>query len=189
MAAFALVVVMGLVVLVFSVAAQNDTTEGAATTPVAGGRQTPPTTWPATTRTTTPVTTTTVDSADAAKAALERQLAADRPSVEAAVGVWMPQLSSKKLGLVVNGQSYGYLEIWADHQAIRSRYPDALLLWSGEFTSYDGKDFWVTVVPRPFPTGADANAWCDGQGIAQDDCYAKRLLHTGTSAGTTVLRR
>ncbi|HEX6344890.1 hypothetical protein [Umezawaea sp.] len=123
-----------------------------------------------------------------ARLALDRQVAVDRPSAERLVDSWVPQLSSKKLGLVVRGLTYDHLAVWRDHSAIRARYPDALLLWSADFVSYDRDDFWVTVVPRTAATGAQVNSWCDAQGIGADDCYAKRLTHTGGSAGTTLLR-
>ncbi|WP_285634145.1 hypothetical protein [Lentzea sp. NBRC 102530] len=184
-------VVAVLVVIVFALAAQDGSTRNTAGTPSAG--PTPPA-WQTTAPVTTvPPTTTTqpdVFTSDAlARQALDQRVARDRASVNALVGVWIPQLSSKKYGLVVNSATFGYQEIWADYRAVQRRYPEALLLWSGEFASYDGKDFWVTVVPRTFSEGAEANSWCDAQGIGKDDCYAKKLLLTGTSAGTTVLRK
>lgn len=182
--------VVVLVIIVFAVAAQDDPDGGAPTSPAAGQATN---SWQDSTRpTTVSPTTTTPDvftNADLARQALEQQVTRDRPAVEAAVGLWIPQLSSKRSGLVVNGVTFGYAEIWADYRTVKKRYPDALLLWSGEFASYDGKNFWVTVVPRSFSAGADANLWCDDQGIGKDDCYAKKLMHTGTSAGTTVLRK
>ncbi|MGW6441832.1 hypothetical protein [Lentzea sp. NPDC055074] len=179
-----------LVLVVFALATQDGPARNTAGTPSAG--PTPPA-WQSTAPVTTaPPTTTQPDvfaSDDLARQALDRRVAGDRASVNALVGLWIPQLSSKKYGLAVNGVTFGYQEIWADYRAVQRRYPEALLLWSGEFTSYDGKDFWVTVVPRTFTAGAEANSWCDSQGIGKDDCYAKKLLHTGTSAGTTVLRK
>lgn len=186
-----LAIVVGVLVLVvFALATQDGSTRNTAGTPSAGPA---PGAWQTTAPVTTaPPTTTQPDvfaSDDLARQALDRRVARDRASVNALVGLWIPQLSSKKYGLAVNGVTFGYQEIWDDYRAVQRRYPEALLLWSGEFASYDGKDFWVTVVPRTFTAGAEANSWCDSQGIGKDDCYAKKLLHTGTSAGTTVLRR
>jgi hypothetical protein len=80
--------------------------------------------------------------------------------------------------MVVDGTTYDAAAVLADHQRLRAAHPDALLLWSGSFTSFRGSDYWVTVVDRSFPTPAAANAWCDSVGFGADDCYAKSLSHT-----------
>jgi hypothetical protein len=124
----------------------------------------------------------------AARAALESQVAADRTGVEALVGYWVPQLSSKKPGLRVNGTVYDYPAIWQEFVNTRSRYPDVMLLWSGNFSVYQLGDFWVTIKPLPSTDGADANAWCDSQYIPKDDCYAKLISHSHPYAGATLHR-
>ena len=53
---------------------------------------------------------------------------------------------------------------------------------------FNGSDFWVVVHPQGFATAAAANAWCDAQGYSPDDCYAKKLSHSGGPSGTTVTR-
>jgi serine/threonine-protein kinase len=143
------------------------------------------------TSTTTPYpTTTTTEPTDAlsAKEELDRLTAMDRPAVEALVGQWVPQLSAKRPGLVVQGVTYDYVSILRDFRALQARYPDALLLYSGEYSSFRFGDFWITVVPLPQSTGEYANAWCDGQGIGPDDCYAKLLSHTSGYQESTLYR-
>ena len=125
----------------------------------------------------------------AANAALNSQVSADRAAVEAVVDYWVPQLSSKRLGLVNGGTTYGYEEIWEDFIAIRSRFPDARLLWSADFTSFRYKDFWITIVATPYADGAAANSWCDSHAIGPDDCYAKRLSHSYGFDGSTLSRK
>ena len=49
-----------------------------------------------------------------------------------------PQLSAKKEGLVVDGQTYDAATILTDHQRLRGQQPDAILVWSGDFTSHIG---------------------------------------------------
>ncbi|MFI5587804.1 hypothetical protein ACIA5G_22325 [Amycolatopsis sp. NPDC051758] len=120
---------------------------------------------------------------------LETQVTNDRPLAEALTGSWVPQLSSKKLGLVADGTTYDHRAIWADFTNLRARYPDALLLWSGDYSSFRLTNFWVTVVPRSSSSGASANSWCDGEGIDKDGCYAKLITHTGGYADSTVLRK
>lgn len=126
---------------------------------------------------------------DAARAALDAEVNQDRPAAEALVGSWVSQVSSKRPGLVSGGITYDYQAIWQDFAALKARYPTALLIWSGDYTSYTYRDFWITVVPTPYPDGASANSWCDGQGFAPADCYAKRLVHGGAPAANTVLRK
>jgi hypothetical protein len=119
---------------------------------------------------------------------LAAEVARDRTASQALVGYWVPQLSAKKLGLVVSGVRYGYAEILADFQQLRARYPDALLLWSGDFTSFKYPDYWVTVVPETYTDGESANSWCEAAGIGPDDCFAKRLSHTDPYRGNTLPR-
>ena len=164
---------------------------GVATAPVP-----PPRTWTPPPSTTTPTQPTptwptagAVSPDEVARGSLDAQVAADRAAVEALVGRWVPQLSSKRLGLVVHGVRFTHEDIWRDFRLTAARYPNALLLSSADFASFDTDDFWVTVVPYTYATGAEANAWCDRERIGPDDCFAKRLTHTGTSDGTTLPRR
>lgn len=123
-----------------------------------------------------------------AQAALDNQVATDRATVEGLVGYWVPQLSSKRLGLVWQNTTYGYPEILADFRGQHDRFPTAVLLRSDDYSSFRTPGFWVTVLAQPFPTPEAANDWCDGQGLTPDDCFAKRLSHTEGSVGNTVPR-
>ena len=126
--------------------------------------------------------------ADTALAELNALRAADRPAVEALVGWWVPQLSAKRPGLRAKGITYDYVEILRDFREIQAQHPDALLLFSGEYSTFKYGDFWITVVPSPYDRGASANSWCDGWQIPADDCYAKLISHTVGYDGATVLR-
>ena len=150
---------------------------------------------PTTTTTTTTVTTTTTTestttatSTPATAADLAAQVASDHATAETLVGQWVPQISSKKLGLVVTGVTFGYPEIMADFQSLHTRFPQAILVNSNDYTNFSGKDFWVTLNASAFGTADEANAWCDQQGFAQQDCYASRLMHTGGPAGNSKTR-
>jgi serine/threonine-protein kinase len=126
--------------------------------------------------------------APSARAALQAEVDRDRSAVEALVGSWVPQLSSKKPGLVADGITYDYPAVLANFQSLKTRYPDALLLWSGDYSTFKYGDFWVTVEGAAFAAGAAANSWCDAQGIGPDDCFAKRLSHSDGYVGNTLLR-
>jgi len=139
--------------------------------------------------TTAPVRAATPTDPASAERALRAEIAADRTAVDALVDSWVPQLSSKRLGMVAGGITYGYPEIYANFRMLKVRYPDALLVWSGDFSSFAAGDFWVTVVPNAFPNGDEANAWCDRQGIDAGACYAKRISRTGGYQENTLPRR
>ena len=123
-----------------------------------------------------------------AVAALSAQVASDRSTVEGLVGEWVPQLSAKRDGLVADGITYDDDAILAHWSALTVRDPSAVMLFSGDWPVFNGSDFWVVVHPQGFSTAAAANAWCDAQGYAADDCYAKKLSHSGGPSGTTVTR-
>jgi len=91
----------------------------------------------------TDLATTTTEAVDdvSARAELDRQVASDRSDVEALVGQWIPQLSAKQPGLVVNGTTFDHLAVLRDFHALRARYPEVLLLYSGEYSGYRFGDF------------------------------------------------
>ena len=129
-----------------------------------------------------------VNSGGTALDQLTRQISLDRPQVQRDLAeTWVPQLSSKRLGLVANGITYGYTEILNDHVALRATY-GARLVWSGDWSTFGRGDFYVTVAPVSFNTPAEANAWCDRQTIDSANCFAKRLSATAGTVGSTVSR-
>ncbi|WP_328644911.1 hypothetical protein OHS58_31490 [Amycolatopsis sp. NBC_00348] len=136
-----------------------------------------------------PTTETTSAAPTDARSLLQQQVDQDRAQVEQLVGSWLPQLSAKKPDMLANGVTYDYDAIWADFVTNRQQHPQALLLWSGDYSSFKYPDFWITVEAQSFGDGASANTWCDSYGINKDDCYAKRLMHTGGYAGNTLLRK
>ena len=121
-----------------------------------------------------------------AQAALQQQIAADQPTVDALAGQWVPQLSSKTYGMVTNGITYGYLQIWQDFESINQAHPGALLLWSGDYTSFQLTNYYVTILPDPYPSGSQAAGWCTSNGLGANDCYAKLISHTAGPKGSTV---
>jgi hypothetical protein len=129
-----------------------------------------------------------VNSEDAALDQLTRQISLDRPQVQSELAEkWVPQLSSKRLDLVADGISYHYTEILKDHLALRSTY-NARLVWSGDWSTFNRGDFYVTVAPVPFSTPVEANAWCDRQALDSNNCFAKRLSAVAGPVGSTVNR-
>ena len=130
-------------------------------------------------------------SEQASEDALPRQVRLDEPKVSARfVDRWVPQLSSKSYDRYddVEGITYHYDDIYRDHLQLRLAYPDARLLWSGDWASYESADFWVTVAGETFPTGDGALDWCVRNGFDGDHCYAKRIIRSGSSEGTSLLQ-
>lgn len=127
---------------------------------------------------------------DGALARLEEISDADRPFVEAGmIDGWVPQISSKKPAVVLpNGTTWDAMSILEDHRAWRELFPRVRLLWSGDYSTFEATDYWVTVVAIPFATAGEANSWCDAQGLPAEDCYAKLVSHTHGLEDSTELR-
>jgi hypothetical protein len=158
------------------------------TRPIAAAAPTPAAPSPIAPLTPAPATFTPAPVTTSATDLLAEQVDRDRATVESITGQWVPQLSSKRPGTVANGITYDADTILSHYQGLAAAYPGAALLWSGDWPVFDHGDYWVVIVAQPFSTAAQANAWCDTQGFAADDCLAKKLTHTGGPQGTTVPR-
>ena len=143
---------------------------------------------PSTTTVTAAPSADTSASSGSSTTTLDDQVATDRTSVEALVGSWIPQLSSKSVGTVADGITYDAGDILSQYQRLATSYPDAKLLYSGDWPVFRNGGYWVVVVARPFSTSSAANAWCSAQGFGPDDCFAKKLSHSGGPSGSTVQR-
>lgn len=100
---------------------------------------------------------------------------------------WIPQISSKRVGLVAKGITWDNQAILDEHLRLRGIYPDVRLLWSGDWSTYDGRDFWVTVVGLHSNDPNDVLDWCTQQGFDRDNCIAKIVSTTHSIAGSTKL--
>ncbi len=116
-----------------------------------------------------------------------RQIANDdRPDVAAYLAdVWIPQISSKRVGLRAEGTEWDNVQILNEHLRLRRTYPDVKLLWSGDWSTYDGRDFWVTVVGLHADNPDAVLEWCTGQGFDRDHCIAKIVSTWRPVPGTT----
>lgn len=121
---------------------------------------------------------------------LVQQVALDNDEVRSNLAEsWVAQLASARRGLVVDGVTFDYSDILAEHQGIRQTYPNTRLVWSGDWSSFSGRDYFVTVLNVPYSTFEQANAWCDSQGIGRDHCFAKLLSNTASSYEETTKHR
>ncbi|MEU6699688.1 zinc ribbon domain-containing protein [Pseudonocardia sp. NPDC046786] len=124
--------------------------------------------------------------APAAADTLQELADADRPYTDQLVGYWVPQVSSKQVGV----DGYDAPSNLREHRSTGSTRPDTpfLLVRSEDFSSFRSGGFWVTVAAVPHYTADEANQWCDSQGYPARDCDAKRLSHTEGSSGNAKPR-
>ncbi|WP_338890563.1 hypothetical protein [Rhodococcus sovatensis] len=102
---------------------------------------------------------------------------------------WIPQISSKKPGLVTEGKTWTNADILLEHLQMRIRYPSAHLIWSGSWSTFSSPDWWVTAVGETYPTGESANTWCVANNFDRDHCYAKLVSSVRPVDGSTVLQK
>jgi hypothetical protein len=102
---------------------------------------------------------------------------------------WVPQLSSKRPGLVAEGRTWTDATTLAEHLQLRQGYPGVRLLWSGDWSTFSESNFWVTIVGTGFPTADEALAWCASNGFDRDHCYAKLVSTTHPSEGSTAYNK
>lgn len=112
---------------------------------------------------------------------------ADRPFVSSRLADrWVPQLSSKRPGLVADGIVWNNAETLREHLDLRLKYPEVRLLWTGDWSTFSAPDFWVTIAGVTFPDAGGALAWCRNRGIDRDHCYAKLVSTTHPIDGSTA---
>lgn len=135
--------------------------------------------------TTTTTTTTTTVSQDPEQQ-LRQFASADRAFVASQLANrWVPQLSSKRPGVVDNGVVWDNQMTLDEFLGFKQRY-GAKLLWSGDWSTFSAPDYWVTVVPITYNDSAGALAWCRSQGYDRDHCIAKIVSTTHPVDGSTA---
>lgn len=99
---------------------------------------------------------------------------------------WVAQLSSKKPGIVDDGIIWDNSATLREHLQLRMKYPEARLLWSGDWSTFSAPDFWVTIAGVVFPDSDTALRWCTDHGFDRDHCYAKLVSTTHPIDGSTA---
>ena len=125
----------------------------------------------------------------AAGDALQWQAKHDRSAVMSKfLGKWTPQLSSKQVDLVADGQTWTNRSILAEFLKTRQANPNAVIVNTSEWSVFDVGGWWVTLSGELYATADEANAWCDCQGYDSEHCLAKRMESSGSPQGTTKSR-
>lgn len=127
------------------------------------------------------------DSEAAAQQRLQQVANSDRPFVnEILADHWVPQLSSKRPGVVDQSVVWNNAMTLQEFLDLRERYPQARLLWSGDWSTFSAPNYWVTIVGITFPDSSGALAWCRSQGLDDDHCIAKFISTTSPVDGSTA---
>jgi hypothetical protein len=103
---------------------------------------------------------------------------ASRSAAEAVTGNWIPQLGSYT-------DSPSAMHRFDD---VVAAYPDAIMIWSGDYSSFASGNYYVIMLPRTFSSASAVNSWLDSQGIEANLGFAKFLSHSAGSDGSTVER-
>ncbi|MBI4884615.1 MAG: hypothetical protein HY826_11255 [Actinobacteria bacterium] len=123
-------------------------------------------------------TTVPADPVLAATNQLQALVTQDRPTADALVGKWVPQLSAKRVGLKADGIVYSAVEILADHTELRNAH-GAILVDGGAFDFRTGGKpmvgWFLTIVSAGFDTKALAQAWCIDRGLPHSRCLAREF--------------
>jgi serine/threonine protein kinase len=120
---------------------------------------------------------------------LQQYAAGDRSFVLAQLADrWIPQLSSKHSTEPwtfdsEDGTEYHNQQTLQEYQRLRQQY-GAKLLWSGDWTTYDHPDYWVTIVPMTFSDASGVLSWCTSNGRDPDHCAAQMVSTTLGPNGT-----
>ena len=137
----------------------------------------------------TPTPTAPADPEADALQQLQQYAAGDRSFVLAQLADrWIPQLSSKHSTQPWTFDSedsteYHSQQTLQEYQRLRQQY-GAKLLWSGDWTTYDHPDYWVTVVPITFSDSSGVLSWCTNNGRDSDHCAAQMVSTTLGPNGT-----
>jgi hypothetical protein len=127
------------------------------------------------------------DAESASFDALRALANADRPFVSSQLADrWVPQLSSKRPGLVADGITWHNAETLHEHLQLRLDYPEVRLLWSGDWSTFSASDFWVTIAGVTFADAEGALGWCRSHNLDRDHCYAKLVSSTHPVDGSTA---
>jgi hypothetical protein len=116
--------------------------------------------------------------------------ASDQPFVLTGLAErWVPQLSSKRPGMVAEGRTWTSAMTLNEHEQLRQSYPGVRLLWSGDWSTFSDSNFWVTIVGTGSPTADQALAWCTSNGLDGNHCYAKLISTNHPVEGSTAYNK
>ena len=108
-----------------------------------------------------------------AKAAIDRQIAHDKSAVSDLGDAYTTQLSSKQLNMQADGKTWTYQDIWQQFADLKAKWPNALFLWSGDWSKYQSSgtaDYYVILSGERFGSVDDGWNWCSANNFGKNDC-------------------
>ncbi|KJR07352.1 hypothetical protein [Gordonia sihwensis] len=136
------------------------------------------------------VTSVVADPETDAAGRLRDQASVDAAAFRAALADrWAAQISAKRPGLYADGRTWDNQTILAEFESSRSRYPQVRLLDSSEWPVFSESGWWVTVSAQGFASADDALAWCRGNGLDKDHCFAKLISSSRGPEGSTLYQK
>lgn len=112
-----------------------------------------------------------------AEARLQSLLVEDTEDAAALEGAWAAQLSS-------SAADDSAVDVLAKYDELIARYPDTVLVWSGDWPGSFGPSSlasWVMLRGEAYNVTAPVLEWCRLEGWGNGDCWAKRLERLGDS--------
>lgn len=129
-----------------------------------------------------------VDREDEALQELERLVAADEERVDSQMlDRWIPQVSSKRLGLEADGIVYDYAAILDHFTGLEESLGDLMIINSADYPSFELQGWYVGLAAESFGSSDGALGWCASHGMAdRNRCFAKLVSRTTPyNPGTT----
>ena len=108
-----------------------------------------------------------------AKAAIDRQIAHDKSAVSDLGDAYTTQLSSKQLNMQAEGKTWSYQDIYQQYVDLRRQWPNALMLWSGDWPTYTDTgtgSYYVIISGEALGSVQSGWNWCSSNGFGPDDC-------------------
>lgn len=108
-----------------------------------------------------------------AKAGIEWQIAHDQSKADRFMTTITTQLSSKQLNMQAEGKTWSYQDIYQQYLDLQQQWPNALMLWSGDWPTYtktDTSDYYVIISGESFGSVQGGWDWCTSEGFGPDDC-------------------
>lgn len=115
---------------------------------------------------------------DTAKTAINRQIKHDKSTAQNFMNTYTNQLSSKQKGMVADGKTWSYRDIYEQYLQMRTRFSNTLLVWSGDWPTYtknNTDNYYVLLSGEGFSSPDGAQSWCTSNGFSSDDCIPVNL--------------
>jgi len=103
-------------------------------------------------------------------------------------GKWVVQIGAQKIGSAENGTRVTADSVVDTFEGEKATHPDALLLYTSDWSSYEAQGYWVTVIGKPYDSPEPALQVCDRLGLGSEDCFAKKVSNTVGPDGATRTR-